>query len=221
MPLSHNVVSWPTHPPIQINKFKTVERDLYDAHEIYMTSQDYTHFDAPSHMIKGGKTIDAYEIYRFVAPAIILNFSNKEDLEITDKDLQQFSDQIKNVNAVILFTDFNKDPKEFKYNWKYLGVSSAKYLSQFSNIKMVAIDAPSIAGWSGDVPAAPHIITVKDAIDIHLYLLEKDILIVEGLYDVKKAIGNNKYVYGVLIALPLQIVGLDGGPCRVIFTKFT
>jgi len=218
MPLSHDVVAWPTHPAIRINKFRSVDRDLYDAHEIYMTSQDYTHFDTPSHMIKGGKSIDKYEARRFILKAVILNLSYKKDMEIREEDLRQFEEVIRKSEAVVLYTNFRKEPKEFRYDWAYLGISGAKYLSQF-NLKLVAIDSPSIAGWSGDVPAHPHIITVKEAIDVHLNLLEKDILIVEGLYNVNKAVGEEKYVEGILIALPLNIIGLDGGPCRVIFLK--
>ncbi|QIW25327.1 cyclase family protein [Sulfolobus sp. S-194] len=219
MPLTHDAISWPTHPAIKINKFRSVDRDLYDAHEIYMTSQDYTHFDAPSHMIKNGKTIDKYEPGRFILSAAILNLSTTNSKEITQDDLTPFEDIIRKTNAVILYTNFKKEPKEFKYDWKYLGVSGSKYLSQFSNLKLVAIDSPSIAGWSGDVLAYPHIITVKEAIEIHLYLLEKDILILEGLTNVEKAVKNEKYVDGILIALPLNIIGIDGGPCRVIFLK--
>ncbi|QGA69631.1 cyclase family protein [Sulfolobus sp. E11-6] len=222
MPLSHDSVSWPTHPAIKVSKFKSVDRDLYDAHEIYMTSQDYTHFDAPSHMIKNGKTIDKYDPKRLILPTAILNLSYKiheANREIRQEDLAQFEDIIKNVNSIVLYTDFVKDPKEFKYDWIYLGVNGANYLSKFENLKLVAIDAPSIAGWSGDVPAYQHLITVKEAIETHLKLLQKDILIIEGLYNVKEAIGNEKYAVGILIALPLRIIGLDGGPCRVIFLK--
>ncbi|TRM73863.1 cyclase, partial [Sulfolobus sp. E5] len=137
-PLSHDVVSWPTHQPIMVKKVKRVDRDLYEMHEISMTTQDYTHYDAPSHMIADGKSIDKYEINRFILDAVILNLQNRNGFPISQEDLKKFQKYLNSYSGIILYTGFNKDLHKYEYDWSYLDVSGAEYLSRFNNVRLVA-----------------------------------------------------------------------------------
>lgn len=220
-PLIHDAVSWPTHQPISVKKVRRIDRDLYEMHEICMTSQDYTHFDAPSHMILNGKSIDKYEPSRFILDSVILDISDKNGKPIRKTDLEEFIDYLGKFSGVILYTGFDKEPNQYRYDWGYLDLDGANYIAQFDNIKLIGIDSPSIAGWSGDVAYSSHRVSVNDAVNVHLILLKKDILILEGIYNIsiifKKY--HKKVIEGILVALPLNLIGIDGGLARVIFLK--
>ncbi|BCS93587.1 cyclase family protein [Metallosphaera javensis (ex Sakai et al. 2022)] len=221
MPLTHNAIMWPTMPPIRINKIRYKERDRSEAHEICITTQDYTHIDAPSHMTSGN-SIDKFTVDRFVTDALLINVSNGGQMQILVNELKKFEEEIAKATSVILYTGFKKPYNIPVYDWRYLTPDSARYLASFNNLRLVGIDSPSIAGWSGTVEVATPRMSRDDAILTHVELMKNDILIVEGLYNLEAVFRGTKidFVTGIFIVMPLNLVGLDGSPVRAIFMRF-
>lgn len=219
-PLLQGNVMWPTMPPLRITKIKFKDRDLSEAHEVYITTQDFTHVDAPSHMLRDGKTIDGYGVEYFILPCAMINVKNERNNEITVSELREFEEIMSTYESIILFTGFKKGPKDMAYMWRYLNPSTSEYISGFSNIKLLGIDSPSIAGWSGKVDAMEPIVSRREAVDTHLGLMKRGILIVEGLWNLERLFRKgDKIIYGILIVMPLNLIGTDGAPVRAVFLR--
>ncbi|EHP70201.1 putative metal-dependent hydrolase [Metallosphaera yellowstonensis MK1] len=219
-PLSQGNVMWPTMPPLRITKIRHKDRDMSEAHEVCITTQDFTHIDAPSHMLRDGFPIDKYGVQSFILPCTVLDVRNEKSREIAVSELREFEAELSTYECIVLFTGFKKDPREFVYSWRYLKSETSEYISTFKNLKLVGIDTPSIAGWSGKVDVMEPLISRREAVITHLNLMKEGILIVEGLWNLGKLFGpGDRIIHGILVAMPLNLIGTDGAPVRAVFLK--
>lgn len=153
-----------------------------------------THVDAPFHMLSKGKTIDLFPLQHFEGKALVLELSNLEKIEA--EHLLPHEIPITTVDFLILKTDNSLQhlhPKKFVF----LGESGAHFLSK-KILKGVGIDS---LGIERDQPQHP----------THRLLLEKDILIFEGL--VLTHVNPGFYWFS---GYPLKIKAADGSPIRAI-----
>ena len=151
-----------------------------------------THVDAPFHMISQGKTIDLFPLEHFEGKALVIEIFNLEKIEA--EHLLPFKTKILAADFLLLKTDNSArqlDPKKFVF----LGESGASFLSE-NILKGVGIDS---LGIERDQPQHP----------THRLLLEKDILIYEGL--VLSHINPGFYWFS---GYPLKIKSADGSPIR-------
>jgi kynurenine formamidase len=212
--LYHNMPVYPTVRPFSINLINFIAKDKFEARELIMITHHGTHFDAPTHMIENGKSIDKFDISNFIQPAAVLNLSTilKPKEEISSNILIKFENVIKRNNAILFYTGWSKKRgfnSEYILEWPYIDIDGAKYIASFDNIKILGTDSLSIAGYNGNA----HVI------ETHRILLEKNILILEELNfnTLAEVIADKEYIEGTLIALPLLIKDGDGSPARVVF----
>lgn len=212
--LYHNMPVYPTLKPFSINLANFVVRDKFTTRELIMLTHHGTHLDAPAHMLENGNTVDKFDISYFIQPAVILNLSTilKPSEEITSNILSKFENVIKRNNAILLYTGWSNKRgynAEYIFEWPYVDIDGAKYLTKFNNIKIIGTDGLSIAGYDSNA----------HAIETHHILLRKDILILEELNfnRIAEIIAGKEYIEGTLIALPLLIKEGDGAPTRVVF----
>ena len=66
VPVNAQTPVYPGDPATKIEPAGTIERDGYTDHYISLATHVGTHIDAPLHMIAGGKTLDQFEVNRFV-----------------------------------------------------------------------------------------------------------------------------------------------------------
>ncbi|AKA74463.1 cyclase family protein [Saccharolobus solfataricus] len=209
----HNMPVYPTSPIISINQINNVARDKFSSREIKMITHHGTHFDAPAHMLDQGESIDRISPKTFIQKAVILNLSFlKPKEEITSKHLLRFKDVISRNNAILLYTGWSKKRglnSEYLFQWPYLDIEGATYLTSFKDIKIVGTDGLSIAGYGNNV----------NVFDTHKILLEKGILIIEELNfnNISVVLDSVNYLEGVFIGLPMLIKEGDGAPARVLF----
>ncbi len=156
-----------------------------------------THVDAPSHLIAGGKTVDALELGILIGPACVVEFSGRGP--ITEEFLEGAG--IPAGQERVLFKTRNSDlwdMPEFQNDYVGLNVEAADWLID-NGTRLVGIDYLSIdAPGNPDLPA-------------HHALLDNEIVVVEGL-DLRK-VSPGRFN---LVCLPMKIEGSEGAPARVI-----
>lgn len=134
----------------------------YTIHTLFLTTHTGTHVDVPSHFIQGGKTLDCYEVSRFVGNALVINYG-------------KIPERSKHLDFLLIYTGTSK---KWRKGWEikdYAQISlkeAEEIVSQ--GYKLVGIDSPSIGSF-----------------DVHKYLLMNDVLIVENLSsELEKIVGK-------------------------------
>lgn len=182
---------------------KTKARDGWNARTLHLYSHAGTHMDAPFHFDVSTKTIDDYDVKRFVCDAWVVPVTAHPRQKIMVKDLGIFSERIQKGDSLILHTGWSAFLQEAKYRQEIPGIheSLAHWLVE-KGINMLAVEPPSVAD----------VMDMEEVTKIHEILLGGDIIIVEGLTNLE-ALTQEKVK---LVALPLKIKDGDGAPARVI-----
>lgn len=195
--IDNGITSYTENTNPKIEQIATIDKDYYEERSINIFTHKGTHIDSPRHMLKKGKYIDEYELDDLMGSAIILDFSNMKEVEITKENLFLYNEEIRKVEFVLIKTGAEKYwcTDEYLKNYKTLTIEAAQYLSSFK-LKGVGVDCISIG-------------QNHDEITIHKIFLEKEILIIENL-SLKECI---KGVFKLIIA-PLKVKNSDGVPVR-------
>ncbi len=200
-PIEPEMTVFPGDPKPHFRPADGVEEPWWVA-EIKIGSATGTHFDCPSHLLPGGKTVDKYPLARFILPGIVLPVPDlKDDHAISEA---QISNGLKNLpegDAVLIQTDWDRYWKTERYLrhpclspeavWKLVG----------SKASLVGIDALNV---DSTVQATDH---------VHRVLFERDILTLENLTNLNRLQPGKVYQFSFL---PLRWVGLDASPIRAV-----
>jgi arylformamidase len=155
-----------------------------------------THVDAPRHFSENGETIDQLKIDPFWGIAQVVSVA-KESGPLYLRDLADYD--LKLANRLILSTACSHiDSQEFP---EKIVFPSPELVQHFSKLGIILLgtDAPSVDAL-GD-PVLP----------THTVLRDEGIAILEGLH--LKNVPDGLYE---LVALPINIQGADGAPCRAV-----
>ncbi|MFY9175953.1 MAG: cyclase family protein [Caldicoprobacterales bacterium] len=155
-----------------------------------------THIDAPLHMIDGGEDLTVYPIDKFVSPCKVLDLTHV-DKAITKDDLIN-RDIVS--GEFILFKTKNSWDEEFNAKFIYLDKSGAEYLVE-KGVIGAGIDS---LGIERNQPNH----------ETHKTLLGNKIMILEGLR--LRHVEEGPYV---LIAAPLNILGVEASPVRAFLME--
>ena len=156
-----------------------------------------THVDAPSHLIPGGKTVDALDLGVMVGRARVVEFDAPGAITA------EFFEGINNLGAderILLKTRNSSlwEKREFTQDYVGLSVDAADWLIG-KGFKLVGIDYLSIdAPGNVDLP-------------VHRALLTNDVVVVESLNLEQVPEGHYQ-----LVCLPMKVGGSEGAPARVI-----
>lgn len=192
MPVYHNAVEKrPRH---------TVERrippDSVNESALSFNLHTGTHLDSPFHMIRGGWATELLPLERLVTPCRVLDLTHVRQ-GITRDDLAGFGIA---QGDFLLFKTGNSAFDQWREDFVYLEKSGARYLADL-NISGVGTDALGIE-------------RAQPGHETHITLLEKEIIILEGLRLAHVAPGRY-----VLIALPVKIADADGAPTRAVLLE--
>lgn len=172
---------------------KMMPRDSVNESALLMNLHTGTHFDSPKHMQKDGWPTEFLSLEKLLTPCRVLDLTHvvggigKDDLLPYDIKHSEF----------ILLKTHNSYETEFNPDFIYLMKDAAVYLAD-TEIRGVGIDALGIE-------------RSQPGHETHLSLMEKDVLILEGL--MLKDIEEGSYF---MIALPIKIRDAEGAPARVI-----
>ena len=152
-----------------------------------------THMDFPLHMIPNGKTSDSLDLSKLITTVKVFDLTHIKD-GIDHKDLVDLDIF---PNDFVLFKTRNSYEETFNFKFIYVNASAASYLS---NIGVMGVGVDGL-GIERDQLGHP----------THKILLEKDIVIIEGLR--LKDVPKGTYQ---MYALPIKIEQSDALPLSVI-----
>jgi arylformamidase len=161
-----------------------------------------THVDAPNHFIDGTRKIHELELEKLIG--------NCRVAEIADDVAAIEPEHLGNLEGVerIVFKTrnsafWNEPEKGFRKDFTYISPAAARILAD-ANMKLVGIDYLSVEKFGSEDFAT------------HVTLLEKEIVIVEGL-DLREVPAGDYEI----ICLPLKIISEtgDGAPARTVLRE--
>lgn len=199
VPFEEGMMKYPSLAPFEREWLRCFENgDQNQVSLIRSPSHNGTHLDAPSHYIRGGKTMDDLPLERF--------FGTCQVVEIPDSMAAVTRAFLKTCGLEadkILFKTSNLKyrMKEFADDYVYLEKDAALYLVE-QGVKFVGVDYVSVdARVSPDKPA-------------HMALLGNEVIIMECAY--LKDVTPGFYT---LAAFPLKVTGAEGAFCRAVLIQ--
>lgn len=193
------MMKYPSLLPFERKWLRSFENgDQNQVSYIQSPSHNGTHLDAPSHYIKGGKTMDDIPLDRFYGTCQVIEIP-ADQKAVTREFLKGVSLQADKV--LLKTTNCISRMEEFAEDYVYLDADGAKYLVE-QGVRLVGVDYVSV-----DARVAPEKPT-------HHMLLENEVIILEcaNLKDVEPGIYT-------LAAFPLKVAGAEGAFCRAILMQ--
>jgi len=175
---------------------------LANVTKIHIGSQTGTHFDTPNHILNNTETVEKLPLSACYGPAQVIYIPDSVQA-IDTQTLQQY--EIGSCPRLLLKTRnsafWSSHPTEFQKDFAALTEDGAEYLAAH-RIELVGIDYLSIELFH------------SEGLKAHKALLEKNILILEGLN--LSLISPGFYT---LMAFPVLYQGLDGAPTRAVLME--
>jgi arylformamidase len=198
LPVANDTVVYPGNPPIHIEPQQAISKGAgANVSQLSFGSHTGTHVDAPKHFFDDGEGVDLLDLEVLMGPAVLIEVPS-DVMAVTESHLRLH--ELKGHSRVLIKTRNSSFIRErsFKQDYTYLAPDGASYLVSLG-VKLVGVDYLSVEQFHSG-----HHRT-------HRTLLERDVVIVEGLdlsapppgpYDLR--------------CLPLRLVGLDGAPARAV-----
>jgi len=201
VPIRNSMPVWPSDPPVQLTPKSHLSRD--GSHTVRLTaiemgSHTGTHIDAPWHFVENGRRLSEIPIETLVGPATVYEIPGVRSIGRADLEKLDLSGK----ERVLFKTENSKhwNDGRFYEEFVYLEPEAAQVLVG-SGVKLVGIDYLSIDKYKSEKHPS------------HFVLLERNVVIVEGLNLSKVAPGKYN-----MAALPLNLQDADGAPTRVILS---
>lgn len=171
--------------------------DDCEVSELTLGSHCGTHIDAPLHMIPGGNGVEAMPLEHFYGPCRVLTLPVAV---IGERMLME--QEIEEGERILLRTDPKGERcNGERFNPSVLSVRAAQYLAE-RRIRLLGIDAPTVENME------------LCGGEIHRILMRAGIAILEGL-----RLNEAKRERYLLSALPLNLPGENGAPCRAVLIE--
>ena len=184
--LSCNVYSGDPKPRAE-RLISMADGESYNLSALSVCAHNGTHIDAPFHFIEHGKTIDKIPLDAFVGDCFVAVHKG----DVTEADARNILQKAKKADAsekILIKGDVT------------VTMVAAKVFAE-SGIKLIGNEGQTV----GPVDAP---------MDVHRILLERDIVLLEGI--VLTGVAEGRYF---LNAAPLNVAGFDGSPCRAWLIK--
>ena len=201
--ISESVPIYEGDPPASVEGVKAIKSgDGANVSALCFGAHTGTHVDAPNHFIDGTRRVDELEMDKLIGACRVAQLA--DDIIAVEPDHLPPLDGVERLILKTRNSAFWNTPEDgFRTDFTYITHATAKRLAE-ANVKLVGIDYLSI-----EAPQA-------EGHPVHVTLLEKEIVILEGL-DLR-SVEPGDYE---LICLPLKYVGGtgDGAPARTILRK--
>lgn len=194
---------YPGNPAISVTPQQAISQGAgANVSRIDMGSHTGTHVDAPKHFFDDGAGVDALSLDVLTGPCRLLAFP---DAVMSIGEVELRAHDLTGVTRVLLKTRNSawlaSGSTEFHTDYTYVAPDGAEYLAAIG-VTLVGVDYLSVEQFHSG-----HHRT-------HRTLLERGIIIVEGLQLTEPPAGNYE-----LYCLPVNFTGLDGAPCRAILVE--
>lgn len=164
--------------------------DVYQLTAFSMCAHNGTHLDAPLHFLKKGEGVDGISLEKTVGFAYVAAHEG----ELSAEDAQNILQKAKAASK--------EAAKRILIKGNATVTLAAAEVFRDANILLVGNESQSVGPLHA--PMA-----------VHLALLEKEIVLLEGI----RLRGVDEGVY-FLCAAPLLLAGADGAPCRALLIRF-
>lgn len=193
IPLRNGGVTWPGDSPYEVTPARRISGGAgCNTSDLALMTHSGTHIDAPWHFEDGGKRLDEIDFSQFFGQALVIEVPEADFIEprhLGDAPLP----------GRILFKTRNSSfPVDDPFRKDFVAVSpeAARRLVE-QGVRLVGVDGLSVAPWKQDGQVTHHL------------LLEKDVIVVEGLRLGEIPAGTHWFT-----VLPLPLAEADGAPCR-------
>ena len=188
--ISQEVLScqvYPDDPAPQKKIIRSMEKgEVYNLTAFSMCAHNGTHIDAPRHFIRDGKTVDEKSLEAFIGMAYVAEHSGV----VTYNDATEIIEKAKKHNAEAAKRILIKGDVE-------ISLEAAKVFAS-SDILLLGNEPQTVGPQNA--PMA-----------VHLTLLGANVVLLEGI-----RLGEVYEGVYFLNAVPLNLSGADGSPCRAV-----
>ena len=201
--ISETVPIYEGDPKVKIDSFVSIANgSAANVSNVCFGAHTGTHVDAPNHFIDGTRTVGDLDVEKLIGPCLVVEIPT-DVIAIEPEHLPVLQDIDRIVFKTRNSAFWNTPEDGFRTDFTYITHATAKTLAD-NGIKLVGIDYLSI-----EAPGA-------EGHPVHITLLEKEIVILEGLDLREIAAGDYE-----LICLPLKYVGGtgDGAPARTVLRQ--
>jgi kynurenine formamidase len=200
-PISPDMPVYPGTEPPSIITIHEIEKNGFLERKISFYTHTGTHVDAPSHLLKGGRSLDCFPVDAFFGKASRIDVPRHRGQLIDVSDLERCENAIAESDFVIFHTGWSQFWGTEKYfsGYPVLSENAVQWISAF-RLKGVGFDTISAdRSDSSDFP-------------VHKRILERKWIIIENLANLDR-LPCNRFV---LCCFPLPVESLDGSPVRAV-----
>lgn len=202
-PISNETPVYEGDPNVKIEVAASMTKgDAANVTALCFGAHTATHVDAPNHFIEGTRRVHELELEKLIGNCRVVKIDD-DVIEIKPEHLEN----LETVERILFKTRnsafWNEPEKGFRKDFTYISPEAARVLAD-ANVKLVGIDYLSVEKFGSEDFAA------------HKSLLEKEVVIVEGL-DLREVPPGDYEI----ICLPLKIISEtgDGAPARTILRQ--
>lgn len=189
--ITRELTAAPVYPGDPAPRLQQVQQlalgDMCNLTVLSMCAHNGTHLDAPAHFIKDGRTIDEMPLEYFIGDCWVARHTG----DLSAADAENILEQAKAHNCadrILIGGDMTV-------------TAQAARVFAGAGIKLLGNESQSVG--PEDAP-----------MQVHRILLEKDIVLLEGI--VLTGVAEGRYL---LNCAPLNIAGSEGSPCRAVLLK--
>ncbi len=208
-PIHEGMTTFPVqwHPVVEITQLGRFGIENRETRKITLGTHCGTHIDAPRHFIPGGPTVEQIPLGWLVGPARVLDFTPvtqpKQEFGVADFERLLGNDR---PERLILRFDWSDHWGTMKYytDQPYITEEAGHWLVE-RGVRVLAMDTPQVDSPDNGRTGP------KDS-PLHKIMLAAGVVFVEYCTNLRQLTLSEVE----LVVLPLNILGSDGAPARVI-----
>lgn len=189
---------YPSDPRVELHRVTEYDKTGYNVMSVNMGTHSGTHVDLPLHTSIDGNDAAGMPLETFFGDAVTFEISSSSGTNAAFKEVKLDTGEIKKGDILIIRTGWEEKASTPEYfsEFPYFDSTFADQLINLG-VKAVGTDLPSVDG--PDTKG-----------EVHKRLLSNNIVIFEGLVNLKQLVGKRFLFYGV----PMKIEMGDGSPIR-------
>ena len=195
-------LAFPSDPPVRIQTAATIESDGFFLSEVSMGSHHGTHLDAPIHFIHDEPSLDQIPLGHFYGRCCLIDLAPGDELppraQLTPDQFEPYANRFVPGDRVLLRTGWYEyyGTDCFFTDFPVTRTESAQWIAE-TGIVLFGMDMPTPS--------------TDEMSEVHRVLLEKGIVLVEGLNNLHELPPEFTF-----IGFPLNFRGRDGSPVRAV-----
>jgi arylformamidase len=204
-PLTPTVPRLASFPPPRIGLFSSIPERPFNVTELSTVVHIGTHVDSPRHFFSDGPAVEEIPLERLIGTSVVWQIEKPLEGLIEPEDLERMRPHVEPGEIVVLDTGLARHVGTPDYDrHAALSTAAAEWLVD-RQVKLVAVDMPT--------PELPlHMRPPGFDWPVHHTLLRDGVLIAEQVTNAGSLAGRRaEYLF-----LPINIVGSDGAPARVL-----